>query len=133
MKKLKLTISVLLLSSISFVSLAQNNESGSITCEQFAFTKPLREILEENPVNIKKVIRQHKKEHAEESDKRGKYRKSQNFEFNTKDFGLAYGNDSSLFQTQNGSRTPQKTLVNVLGQAAQSYPHDTSGAAGLQH
>jgi hypothetical protein len=133
MKKLKLTISVLLLSNISFVSLAQNKESGSITCEQFAVTKPLREILEENPVNIKKVIRQHKKEHAEESDKRGKYRKSQNFEFNAKDFGLAYGNDSSLFQTQNGSRTNQKTLVNVLGQAAQSYPHDPSGAAGLQH
>jgi hypothetical protein len=121
-------------SSLLSYSVAQTaGSSDVIYCEQFSVTRPLREILEENPVNVKKVIRKHQREHNEESDKRGKYRKPQKFVFSTENDGVTFGNDSSLFQRDNGSRPQTNQRINILGQNSTSYPNDPSGAAGSQY
>jgi len=124
-------IAFLFLFNYSFAQ--ESTESNVITCEHFAVTRPLRELIEENPVNVKKVIREHRKEHQKESDKRSKYREPQHFEFNLEEHGDAYGNDPSLFQNEPGSRPGPPQRINVPGQAANSAPHDPSGAAGTTY
>lgn len=110
------------------------NESGVIYCESFSVTRPLRELLEENPVNVKKIERKLKHEKKpKEADKRSKYRDPQKFVFSVENDGPAYGNDSSLIQSFPGTRPGTPTKINVPGQAVNSAPHDPSGAAGSDY
>jgi hypothetical protein len=133
MRKLTIYISVAVTSLFQMVWSQSTNDSEVIYCEQFAVTKPLREILKENPVNYKKVVRKHKREHQKESDKRGRYRDPQKFVFSVEKDGAFYGNDSSLFQREIGSRPGPPQRINVNGQSVNSAPHDPSGAAGTTY
>ncbi|MCE2713107.1 MAG: T9SS type A sorting domain-containing protein [Cryomorphaceae bacterium] len=133
MRKLSLLSSFVCLALLTPIIAQKSESSEVIHCEQFSVTRPLRELLEENPVNVKKVIRQFNKEHNKESDKRGKFRKPQTFVYSVEENGAAYGNDSTLFQRDNGSRPGPGQRINVLGQNSNSYPNDPSGAAGTQY
>lgn len=134
MKKLFLSI-IIATSACSMGLRAQDqNESGVIYCESFSVTRPLRELLEENPVNVKKIERKLKHEKKpKEADKRSKYRDPQKFVFSVENDGPAYGNDSSLIQSFPGTRPGTPTKINVPGQAVNSAPHDPSGAAGSDY
>jgi hypothetical protein len=133
MRKLTIYISVAVTSLFQMVWSQSTNDSEVIYCEQFAVTKPLREILKENPVKYKKVVREHKREHLKESDKRSKYRGAQKFVFSVEKDGASYGNDSSLFQRDQGTRPGPPQRINVNGQSVNSAPHDPSGAAGTNY
>jgi hypothetical protein len=134
MKKLFLFIIIASTACSSGVFAQDQNESGVIYCESFSVTRPLRELLEENPVNVKKIERKLKHEKKpKEADKRSKYREPQKFVFTVENDGVAYGNDSSLIQSHPGSRPGIPTKINVPGQAVNSAPHDPSGAAGSNY
>ncbi len=133
MRKITLSISVAVLSFFQTGWSQSTNDSEVIYCEQFAVTKPLREILEEKPVNVKKIIREHKREHLKEADKRSRYRDPQKFVFSVEKDGFSFGNDSSLFQHEPGSRPGPPQRINVNGQSVNSAPHDPSGAAGTTY
>lgn len=133
MKKLFITFSMLGIIGCSTIISQTNNASEVIYCEQFAVTKPLSELLLENPVNVKKIVREHKKEHLKEADKRAKYRDAQEFKFSVEKDGSNFGNDSSLFQREIGSRPGPPQRINVNGQSVNSAPHDPSGAAGTNY
>jgi hypothetical protein len=113
----------------------ENQESGVIYCESFGVSKPLYELAKENPVNLKKLEKQNLKQLKEEEwvSKDKKYRKPQKFEFSVESNGAPYGNDSSLFQTIQGSRPAPSTKISVNGINNGSYPHDPSGAAGINN
>lgn len=108
-----------------------NNASEVIYCEQFAVTRPLSELVKENPVNLKKLQKKILKENEIEwQSKDRKKRKAQNFIYNVEENGLAYGNDSSIIQRENGTRPEPTERININGINNGSYPHDPSGAAG---
>jgi hypothetical protein len=113
-------------------SLAQKTEeSGVIYCESFMVSRPLSELLKENPVNEKKIARSNMRKNNGESKDR-KHREPQKFPLLEKGEG-AFGNDASLIQIENGTRPAPTTKVNVNGINTGSYPHDPSGAASPNH
>jgi hypothetical protein len=113
-------------------SLAQKTEeSGVIYCESFMVSRPLSELLKENPVNEKKIARSNMRKNNGESKDR-KHREPQKFPLLEKGEG-AYGNDANFIQTENGTRPAPTTKVNVNGINTGSYPHDPSGAASTTH
>lgn len=108
----------------------QENESGVIFCDHFSISRPLIELATENPINLKKIERQVRKKNEEKwESKDRKKRKPQHFEYSVKDDPFVYGNDSSLFQLNDGSRPTPPTRLNINGVNNGSYPHDPSGAA----
>jgi hypothetical protein len=131
MKKLLLSLSIIsFLWSTEHAFSQSNSESGVIYCESFGVSRPLRELAEENPANLKQIDRQHAREKIKESKDR-KTRDPQDFKFTVEQDGLAYGNDPSLFQSEMGSRPGPSQKVNVAGQQVNSFrPMDPSGAIG---
>ena len=121
---------VVLFSSLSF---AQNNqESGVIVCDYVGVSRPLRELAEENPINLKKLQRQNLKKLEESKwvSKDKKYRKPNDYPYTVESNGVAFGNDSTIIQRSNGTRPAPTTKLNINGVNNGSYPHDPSGAAG---
>lgn len=127
-----LIVGVIFSGSIQMVAAQTNEESGVIYCESHGISRPLSELAEEDPINLKKLERQNlrKMDDKEWVSKDKKYRKPNDYVFTVENGGLAYGNDSSLLQTSFGSRPAPTTKVNVNGVNNGSYPHDPSGAAG---
>jgi len=108
-----------------------SSESNVIYCEQFAVTRPLSELVKENPVNLKKLQKQILKQNEIEwESKDRKKRKAQNFVYTVEENGIAFGNDSSIIQRENGTRPEPSERININGLNNGSYPHDPSGAAG---
>jgi hypothetical protein len=113
-------------------SLAQKaEESGVIYCESFTVSKPLKELLKENPVNEKKLAKSNMRKKSGESKDR-KHREPQKFPLLEKGEGN-FGNDPSFIQTENGTRPAPTTKININGINNGSYPHDPSGAASTAH
>jgi hypothetical protein len=125
-----LTSISILYSSYTFSQ--KENETGVIVCESFKVSEPLRDLLKENPVSEKKIARQNmRKKNGESKDR--KHREPQKFPLlNSKTVG-EYGNDPSLFQTENGTRPAPLSKININGVNNGSYPHDPSGAASSTH
>ena len=116
----------------SYTFSQKENETGVIICESFKVSEPLRDLLKENPVSEKKIARQNmRKKNGESKDR--KHREPQKFPLlNSKTVG-EYGNDPSLFQTENGTRPAPLTKININGVNNGSYPHDPSGSASSTH
>jgi len=114
-------------------SMAQKTEeTGVIYCESFMVSRPLKELLEENPVNEKKLAKSNMRKKSGESKDR-KHREPQKFPLlDSKGEGF-FGNDPSFIQTENGTRPAPSTKININGVNNGSYPHDPSGAASATH
>jgi hypothetical protein len=131
MKKLFSTLSMVGFIGWSVVFSQTSSESNVIYCEQFAVTRPLSELVKENPVNLKKLQKQILKQNEIEwESKDRKKRKAQNFVYTVEENGIAFGNDSSIIQRENGTRPEPSERININGLNNGSYPHDPSGAAG---
>ncbi|HYG53541.1 MAG TPA: hypothetical protein VD905_21785, partial [Flavobacteriales bacterium] len=102
-----------------------------ITCDHFSVTRPLREIAaEESARDIKKVVKEKRREVIEESKDRKK-RKPQHFEFSVEKNGDAFGNDPKIIQRDNGTHQAKAPILNIAGQTVSGFrPMDPSGAAG---
>ena len=121
----KIFFSVMALCAVSQIN-AQNNTDGVITASEFHVTRPLREIVAENPVDENKVY-----DENESNDREN--RAAQQFAFSVKD-GKQYGNDDRTMQTAMGTVPSQPTRANILGQTASGFrPFDPTGAAGPNH
>lgn len=135
MKKLVNLLSLTIFLGVLPTSFAQQKpDSEVIYCESFQITRPLIEINKENPVNMRKIEKEHAKKVKESKDK--KHRTPQHFVYSSEKDGLAYGNDSSIIQFQDGSRntTNKAPIQNWQGQTASGFrPMDPSGAAGPNH
>lgn len=94
----------------------------------FSITRPLSEIIAENPY----VEPDYNGEVWVSSDR--KNRPHQTFLYSAAD-GAQYGNDPSIVQTKMGTRTnPAKAIIqNWAGVTSSSYPPDPSGAVGPSH
>lgn len=113
-------------------SLAQKSEeTGVIYCESFMVSRPLKELLKENPVSEKKIARTNMRKVSGESKDR-KHREPQKFPLLEKGEGN-FGNDPSFIQIENGTRPAPSTKLNINGVNNGSYPHDPSGAASTTH
>jgi PKD repeat protein len=105
---------------------AEDDKVVVIPCTEFHITKPLSELVKENPVDENKVYEE------EESEDR-EHRKPQKFVFSEKD-GPQYGNDPSSMQREMGSVAGKAPIQNWAGQTASGFrPFDPSGAAGPTH
>ncbi len=114
-------------------SMAQKTEeSGVIYCESFMVSRPLKELLEENPVNEKKLAKSNMRKKSGESKDR-KHREPQKFPLLDSKGEGNFGNDPSFIQTENGTRPAPTTKININGVNNGSYPHDPSGAASATH
>lgn len=110
----------------------KESESGVINCESFMVSRPLKELLEENPVNEKKLARSNMRKHNGESKDR-KHREPQKFPLLDSKGEGNFGNDQSIIQSENGTRPAPSTKININGVNNGSYPHDPSGAASATH
>jgi hypothetical protein len=122
-----------LLAGAFFMSLSvfgqENQESGVVYCESFNITRPLIEINKENPVNMKKIEREHRQKVKESKDR--KFRKPNDYPFTFEKNGFDFGTDSTVIQRIDGSRKGSGTKLNTLGLTASGFrPMDPSGAAG---
>lgn len=127
MKRIIVLIPALL---FSLSLLAQRNKNipptGSITCSEFAISRPLSEIAKEFPVDESKP---YEKEESEDRENR----KPQRFKFTVAD-GPEYGNDPATIQTKMGTVGTRAPLTSWPGQTATGFrPYDPSGAAGPSH
>lgn len=114
-------------------SMAQKTEeTGVIYCESFMVSRPLKELLEENPVNEKKLAKSNMRKKSGESKDR-KHREPQKFPLLDSKGEGNFGNDPSFIQTENGTRPAPTTKININGVNNGSYPHDPSGAASATH
>ncbi|MFZ5552119.1 MAG: T9SS type A sorting domain-containing protein [Bacteroidota bacterium] len=140
--KRNLLLLLLLLSATPLFS--QNNntnteESGVIYCTDFRVTRPVRDIVAENPVDenaIKEEVQKKNAKKLESPDR--KNRKPQTFVYSAEKDGPAYGTDPSIVQTTMGTRTIDQEKgggmkLNQQGQNTGSLPHDPSGAAGTTY
>lgn len=128
-----LSITIILSFTQNFYS-QENSDAQVIHCESFHISKTLMEINAENPVNLRKIEREHAKKVKESKDK--KFRTPQNFIYSVEKDGDSYGNDNVLIQKSDGSRNPDSKapIQNWLGQNAAGFrPYDPSGAAGPNH
>ncbi len=133
MYKILLSAIGLIFISSSQFSYAQN-ESGYIQCESFSVSRPLRDLIEEEQMNIKKIEKKaHKVRLKELESKDKKRREPQKFIYSEEKNGSAYGTDPSLVQTENGTRKGPTQKININGVYADMAPHDPSGAAGIDH
>ena len=130
MKNFKQLLSTALLIGSVFYSNGQDNStSGVIYCESFGVSRPLRELSEENPINMRKINRERKEKAKESKDK--KYRKPNDYPFTVEKNGLLYGTDSSIIQRQDGTRKQSNLKLNTNGLTASGFrPQDPSGAVG---
>lgn len=114
-------------------SMAQKTEeTGVIYCESFMVSRPLKELLEENPVNEKKLAKSNMRKKSGESKDR-KHREPQKFPLLDSKGEGNFGNDPSFIQTENGTRPAPTTKININGVNNGSFPHDPSGAASPTH
>jgi PKD repeat protein len=127
MKKFTLIISGLLLVGSLFAQQAKEDDKVVvIPCTEFHITRPLSELVKENPVDENKLYEKHESEDREN-------RKPQKFRKSVKD-GPEYGNDPSTLQKEMGTVPGKAPIMNWAGQTASSFrPFDPSGAAGPTH
>jgi PKD repeat protein len=127
MKKFTLIISGLLLVGSLFAQQTKEDDKVVvIPCTEFHITRPLSELVKENPVDENKLYEKHESEDREN-------RKPQKFRKSVKD-GPEYGNDPSTLQKDMGTVPGKAPIMNWAGQTASSFrPFDPSGAAGPTH
>lgn len=105
---------------------AQNNTTGVVISSEFHVTRPLVDIVRENPVDENMIY-----EEKESRDREN--RVAAEFPFTVAD-GPQYGNDIKTVQDRMGDVPSEGTRVNVAGQTASGFrPFDPSGAAGPNH
>jgi Secretion system C-terminal sorting domain len=99
--------------------------------DNFSITRPLRELAAEE--NLKKRIREIKREHGKESKDRTK-RTPQTFLYTAEKDGPEYGNDQSIFQTRPGQNDTKAPIENFAGADISGFrPMDPSGAVGTTY
>jgi hypothetical protein len=125
----QLLSAALFIGSVFYTFGQDNSASGVIYCESFGISRPLRELSEEYPVNMRKINRERKEKMKESKDK--KFRKPNDYPYTVEQNGSQYGTDSSIIQRENGSRKHSNMKLNVNGLSASGFrPQDPSGAAG---
>lgn len=122
----------LLLTAMAFLSMqlliAQNTETENISevivCTEFHITKPLRDIVEQNPLNQDADLKD--KEESHDRVARIPYMATLNPD------ALPKGDDPAA-QKKSGGKQLKGTLQSWNGQSGSGYPPDPSGAAGTDH